>query len=262
MTPQFGIGMGSPSKGVLRIIIGCVAVFVLQQILDARHDGAFSNFLALSWQGVAQGRIWQFASYIFLHATPSHLLINMFLLYMIGPETERGLGYKHFFQLFILSGIVGGICWLLPNIGGQPSSLVGASGGIFGILCAFAALYPNRRMMLLFFPFVTFRAWVLVVCLALLEFILLVSRTGSVVAYAAHLGGGITGCCYALIGFRKGMVSWLWNRTKDRYIQRKNQAIAPAVVDAILDKVAREGIHSLNGKEKTILERASRNRNG
>ena len=257
--PQYRMGMNVPSKGVLQLIIFCIVVYITQQLVDAQTQGGFSRVLALSWDGIGRGHVWQFVSYVFLHASPSHLLLNMLMLFLIGPETERGLGKKHFYIMFLFSGLVGGLCWLLLNLSGYVS-LVGASAGIYGVLFAFAALYPNRRLMLIFFPFVTFKAWVLVLCFAVLELIFLVSREGGMIAYAAHLGGGLAGCFYALIGFRKGLVSWVWHRTKSRYTQRKEAAYSPAAVDTILDKVAREGIHSLTKKERTVLDQASRNR--
>ena len=136
-----------------------LGVFLLFNILQLRNHPLYS-LLPLSMAGLRNGMFWQPLTYIFLHGGFLHLLFNMFTLYFLGPETERTMGSKHFLAMYLLSGILGGLgwIWLSPH----PQALcVGASGYIFGVLAAFATLYPRRRLtMLIFFVFpVTLMAW-------------------------------------------------------------------------------------------------------
>ena len=131
-----------------------------------------SNLLALSLAGIRAGYLWQPLTYMFMHGSFPHLLFNMFTLYFLGPETERAMGSKHFLAMYLLSGLLGGLgwLWLSPD---PYAACVGASGAIFGILAAFATLFPRRELTLLILVFpVTAMAWKVVAGLALIEFIL------------------------------------------------------------------------------------------
>ena len=107
------------------------------------------------------------------------------------------MGSYRFMILFYLSVILGGLGWSLLALPG--TYCVGASGGLMGTLGAFAALYPNARLLLWFiFPV---RAWVLVLGLALWELSETISapRIGGI-ANAAHLMGGIEVFLMHLLG--------------------------------------------------------------
>ena len=220
--------------------------------------------LALSMAGLRQGMFWQPLTYIFLHGGFLHLLFNMFTLYFLGPETERTMGSKHFLAMYLLSGILGGLgwIWLSPH----PQALcVGASGSIFGVLAAFATLYPRRRLtMLIFFVFpVTLMAWQLVVGLAFFEFIL-ANDPSSGIAHTAHFIGALTGFLYIDQLFENATLRRLWARLRDYVAQRPHfpRPTPPppdqAEVDRILDKISSQGIQSLTKAERQTLHRASR----
>jgi membrane associated rhomboid family serine protease len=203
--------------------------------------------------------VWQLLTYQFLHADVMHILVNMLTLYFIGPEMERTMGTRRFLSLYFLSGVLGGLAWLgLAYPSGIPC--VGASGAIFGLLGAFAALFPHRTITLLVFfvlP-VTMRAWVMVSILALIQLVYLISPGGSQVAYAAHLAGVFVGFAYAMTVFRPGeATAWLRSRKP-----RSRQETGPQQgdIDRILDKIAREGMQSLTQSERMILDKASQRR--
>ena len=118
-------------------------------------------------------------------------------LFFIGPAVERSMGSYRFMILFYISGILGGLGWSFLALPG--SYCVGASGGLMGTLGAFAALYPNAKLLLWFiFPV---RAWVLVLALAIWELSETINapKIGGI-ANAAHLIGGLAGFSYALLG--------------------------------------------------------------
>jgi membrane associated rhomboid family serine protease len=175
-------------------------------------------------------------------------------LYFMGPETERAIGTRQFFILYFLSGILGGIGWLF--ISDSPWAVcIGASGAIFGVIGAFAALFPHRpiTLLVLFILPVTMKAWVLAVSLAVVELVFLLGSPQQGIAYAAHLAGGVAGYVYALALFRGlGGVMRSW-----RSWTRENP-VSQVELDRILDKIAREGIQSLSRRERTVLDEASR----
>jgi membrane associated rhomboid family serine protease len=253
------------TKWVKVLLAATTAVFVLQMLSAWVLGPLFTEWFALSLPGMMLGRVWQLFTYLFLHGGVLHLLVNMLAIFFIGPELERTMGPRRFLLLYFGSGVLGGLFWLaIVYPSGAPC--VGASGSVFGLLGAFAALFPHRSITLLVFfvlP-VTMRAWVMVAILALIQVLYLVTPGGDNVAYAAHLGGVIVGFLYAMAAFRPGELA-TWLRTRLRRPPRltvmpKNNTPARADIDRILDKIAREGMQSLSTSERTALEKASRER--
>lgn len=135
--------------------------------------------------------VWQLLTYGFLHANLAHLAFNMFGLYTFGREVERATGTWRFGALYFASVLAAGITQLLvvslPPVT-DPYPTVGASGGVFGVLLAFAMIYPHGRIRLIFPP-IQLRAWIFVSLYALAELLQGVTGTLSGVAHFAHLGG-------------------------------------------------------------------------
>lgn len=246
------------------LLVGTVVVYVLQAVLQMAGVDILTPLMGLSVGGLMQGHFWLLFTYLFLHGGPIHLIFNMFMLYMLGSEVERSLGRLHFLILYFLSGILGGLGWALlmwPYEG----LCVGASGAIFGLLGAFAALYPQREVtMLLFLIFpLTMRAWVLATALAVVQLLMMMAPATGGIAYSAHLAGGLAGVVYVLVLFRRDVVSDWWAASQQG-VRRRQQAKAQAAdqalragVDRLLDKVAHQGLHSLTPAERAELERAS-----
>lgn len=245
-------------------------VFLLEFILP----DAFLNIFVLSLGGIRQGMIWQFFTYMFLHSTGNfmHILFNMLILFMIGPETERGLGSRLFFIVYVTSGLVGGLMWILL---GYQQPCIGASGAVYGVLGAFAALWPNRQLTLLIFfvlP-VTLRAWMLVGGLALLAFLYSVAGPADQIAHATHLVGVAVGVGLtywfvhgngASFFSRKPRLRVLkgghWSGRITRRPEPEEPDVDSRTIDVILDKIARDGMGSLSRRERALLEAASRQR--
>jgi membrane associated rhomboid family serine protease len=136
---------------------------------------------------------WQLLTYAFLHASLPHLAFNMLGLWMFGREMEYLLGQKATLQLYFASVLSAGIMQLLvTGLTGSVYPTVGASGGVFGMLLAYAMFFPHRIIVLLFPP-IPLPAWLFVTLYAGLELVLGVSGTQAGVAHFAHLGGMIGG---------------------------------------------------------------------
>lgn len=183
--------------GISILIIATVLGFFLQ--LNASEETIASLVL---WPLQGDFMPWQLVTYAFLHASVSHLVFNMFGLWMFGRELEYALGKKTLIQLYFASVLSAGIAQLLvTTVTGSVRPTVGASGGVFGLLLAYGILFPKRTVVLLFPP-VPMPAWLFVMLYAALELVLGVTGTQNGVAHFAHLGGMVGG--YIVMRHRLG----------------------------------------------------------
>jgi len=133
--------------------------------------------------------VWQLLSYGFLHGNLNHIFFNMFGLWMFGRDIERMMGARRFLIYYLTCVIGAGIVQLIvAGTQGGIYPTIGASGGVFGILLAFAMTFPNRVIMLLFPP-IPMKAKYFVLMYGLLELDLGLSGRAPGVANFAHLGG-------------------------------------------------------------------------
>lgn len=162
----------------------------------------------------------QLVSYFFLHDPNSfsHVFFNMFSLWMFGKDLENTWGSRKFLLYYTLCGIGAGlvqeITWTLslPAEINNISALVdmpvtvGASGCVFGLLIAFAMVFPNASIFLLFIP-IPIRAPYFVAFYALAELYLGVqSYGGDNIAHFAHLGGMLFGLVLLLYWKKRGIL--------------------------------------------------------
>lgn len=143
----------------------------------------------------------QVITYMFTHFDIGHIFFNMLSLYFLGPMVEIALGPKRFFGLYMISGLVGlaahFLVWYLPYFMGETSqppefAVLGASGAVFGVTIAFATLFPDKELMLLFPP-IPIKAWVMALILVGIGLYQGLSGTGGNIAHFAHLGGALAG---------------------------------------------------------------------
>jgi len=240
------------------LLIATVVAYLVQLVGDRMTAGGYTMLLGLSRWGMRHFLWWQVLSYAFLHGSPVHILINMLGLFFLGPETERALGTRRFVKLYLASAVIGGLGWLVLSPRGV---CIGASGALFGVIGAFAGLFPHRLITLfvmMILP-VTMPAWMLAAGLAVVELIYLVAGGGQV-AYAAHLAGLAAGYVYArsLAGSRDPLSFADWARYWRR--RRAVRGGSDERLDRILDKIATRGISSLSREEREFLDRVSRER--
>lgn len=172
------------SENVTYLILAvCIAVFGLQV---QATDGLLRSFAL--WPLGAGFQFWQIVTSAFLHGGVFHLAVNMFGIWMFGRDIERALGPIRFAQLYAVSVLSAAFAQLVVTAFGDPVPTIGASGGLFGLLVAYAMLFPRRQVMLLFPP-IPMRAPVFVALYAAFELYAGMSGTLSGVAHFAHLGG-------------------------------------------------------------------------
>jgi membrane associated rhomboid family serine protease len=137
---------------------------------------------------------WQLVTYSFLHGNQLHILVNMLGLYMFGSEVERVLGQRRYVTYYFVSVLAAAVAQLVMSAlnPGPPYPTVGASGGVFGLLLAYAMFFP-RRIVMLIFPPIPMQARYFVLIYAAIELYLGVTGTMAGVAHFAHLGGMLGG---------------------------------------------------------------------
>ncbi len=157
--------------------------------------------------------VWQPATYLFLHGGLFHLLFNMLALWMFGVDLERVWGTRFFVRFYFVAGIGAALTTLVISLlpfafaeALYASVTVGASGAIYGLLVAFAMMYPHRPIYLyMLFP-IPARVFVLII--GAISFLSSVTEPRGGVAHATHLGGLVVGYLY-LAGRRGGAFSSL-----------------------------------------------------
>lgn len=177
---------------VQRLMFICVGVFALQLLLQPLELLFFGDFLithAFSFHPgrFLQGQIWRAFSYQFMHDGLLHLFLNMLWLYFFGSDVERVLGTRGFFRFFLLCGTVGVLATLFPYVLNQTDPfVVGASGGVMGVLVAFAMIDPHRQFYLFPLP-MPINAVALIVIVIVMNVISALQNNP--VSVATHFGG-------------------------------------------------------------------------
>jgi len=179
------------------LIVANVLAFVLEQVGGDALIAIFAlwpvgRFFSPELGTVVGFHPWQLITSAFLHASVSHLLLNMFALRIFGRDVERALGPLRYCALYLAAVLsAAGVQLAVVSAMAQaPYPTLGASGGVFGVLLAFAALYP-RRIVTLLFPPIPMPAWMFVTLYGLIELANGVLGTEAGVAHFAHVGGMI-----------------------------------------------------------------------
>jgi membrane associated rhomboid family serine protease len=192
-----GLGrlFGSVTPWVRRLLIANGAIWLLMWAGLLPGEWAIRTF-GSSPEGFLT-RPWSPLTYMFVHGGFWHVLVNMFVLFFFGPPLERTWGGREFLKYYLVAGLggaLGSLAFLpLPEV--QADTLVvGASGAIFGLMLAFALLWPDAKIYI--WGILPMRAKWFVALLA--GFTLYASFTagGDNVAHWAHLGGLVTGFGY------------------------------------------------------------------
>ena len=178
-------------KGVKWLLISNVAVFILgffAQLLQL--DRPLAQLALIPVDVVTKFKIWQVATYLFLHGGFGHIIWNMLALWMFGAELEQTWGTRKFLRFYFFCGIGAGICVVLLNYlvpwGNPAVPTIGSSGAIFGILLAYAMLFPTRTIMWGFLIPIQVKYFVLII--GVIAF-MMSFQPGNGVSNFAHLGG-------------------------------------------------------------------------
>lgn len=280
----------------------------------------FNNMMSLHFFLADGFQPYQLVTYMFMHGGFSHIFFNMLTLWIFGRVLETVWGSKKFLIYFLVCGIGAGLCQeavqyieymssgleqlsdnMLIGIEGTQRTItkaqylnlwstVGASGAVYGILLAFAILFPNEKLYLYFF--IPIKAKFLVIGFIAIEIFTGLANNDNV-AHFAHLGGMLFGLVLVLLwraqAKRKysNYTSWeeyspkqsMWDKFKGRKSDRSAEREQPDVkwqytetkfeqapddplaqrranqaeIDRIIDKVRKSGYSSLTDKEKETI---------
>jgi rhomboid-like protein len=206
------------------LLIINVLMFVATCINPTLMKGLF----AMAYPAATDFRWWQPLTHMFMHDGVWHILFNMYTLVMFGMVVERVLGTKKFLILFFVTGFGAvllhtGVEYLqvrsylkeytpVPYSAQQIYDMIphvlGASGAVYGVLVAFAMLYPEARMTLIFPPVTLDAKWMVAIFIGI-ELITGITGTQAGIAHFAHLGGALFGFLLILYWRKRGE---LWRR--------------------------------------------------
>ncbi len=194
------------TSGVLGLLLANTLIFLVQQMgLNAELVRLFalwplgspgSVMTSYGMLRIPQFELWQLASYGFLHGSVMHLLFNMFGLWMFGVGVEALWGTRRFLQYYAVCVLGAGAVQLaVASIAARSGGFfptIGASGGVLGVLLAYAMMYPNRIILLLIPPIPMKAKWFVLIYGAF-ELWAGVTGTQAGVAHFAHIGGMLFG---------------------------------------------------------------------
>lgn len=227
MSFKYNNSLQRDSPIVFNLLIINVLVYLAQRIVTPFN---VTEWGALHYYKSSLFYPHQFITNMFLHDPNglSHILFNMFTLWMFGTVLERHLGSKRFLLFYLICGLGAGIVIQLSipfsadqfaksaegMANGMPTpdliaaykeqySAIGASGAIMGVMAAYAYLFPNTEMFIMFIP-IPIKAKIVIPFFILIDLFMGVRQiAGDNVGHFAHLGG-------ALVGF---LLIYFWNKT-------------------------------------------------
>lgn len=245
----------------LIIVVSIISVIVmLMKFADAgfyktiiEQLALFSNFKIFNY------RIWQLVTYSFLHADVMHLLFNMLMLYLFSMLFFTFFNNKQFLKAYFLGGIAAGFFYfLVANIIGLQSYVVGASGAVMAVFFTVVGYKPDMRVNVIITTIPIY--YIALLSLGLDLFQLFFDNAGG---HLAHIGGSIFGFCYgkylgrfSVSSLKKSKVKTNLRTVHNKINQTKNNSADNSVqkqIDVILDKISKSGYDSLTKEEKEFL---------
>ena len=238
---------------VRRLLIANVAAFFLQYTIPAITDAlVFVPRYVLV-------QPWTIVTYMFLHASISHILFNMLGLFFFGPRVEARMGSARFVQLYFVSGISGA---LLSFLFAPSSAILGASAAVFGVMLAFAMFWPRDEILIWGIIPVQAR-WLVIITTALAIYSGLGGSRGGVADFA-HLGGYLGAWIFLRLvnparrvaRYRASTIAPAeperlgnWKRVDVSRVHEVNRE----ELNRILDKIGAQGLGSLTPQERLFL---------
>jgi membrane associated rhomboid family serine protease len=223
-----GNSFGRTTPIVLNLIIINVLVFAAQNLIKGFD---VTNWGSLHYYKATDFKTHQLITSIFMHNDIGHIAFNMFGLYMFGTMLERVWGSKRFLIFYLICGVGASICtqFTIPfsaeqfakssealQYGGytaeviegykQNYSALGASGAIMGVFAAFAWLFPNTELFVMFIPIPVKAKYVIPAFVLIDLFGGIYKIAGDNIGHFTHLAG-------ALIGF---LLVLYWNKTNKK----------------------------------------------
>ena len=213
--------MANPLKNIPPVTRNLLYVNVIMFIATLVNREFMMGTFAMFYPASPYFHWWQPVTHMFMHANFWHIFFNMYTLVMFGMVVERVLGTKKFLILYAITGF--GAVALHTGVeflqvqelikeypGTNPQYIynsiphvLGASGAVYGVLVAFAMLYPQARMTLIFPPVTLDAKWMVIIFIGI-ELLTGITGTQMGVAHFAHLGGALFGWLTILYWKKRG----------------------------------------------------------
>ncbi len=258
---------GNSGKSIIWYLIAINAVFYF--FIASPGSSLFRQLACWSWDS-GNFMIFQLLTSGFLHGSFSHILFNMYGLYLFGSIAAPILGEKRFLACYFAGIIAGSLAFCAFD---SAYYLVGASGGVCAVTVAAAMLEPSRRFFIIFMPFTPIKITTMVICYTVIDVLMSLDRSSSV-SNLAHLAGFAAGYIMMKLIAKKDV---LWDPFKSSsktsgndnqsfrkadsgksydFDSKNDGPVSNAELDALLDKVSQNGINSLSEYELSRLRRA------
>jgi membrane associated rhomboid family serine protease/ribosomal protein S27AE len=180
-------------------------VFVAMMVAGYIEDGLYGQVvvdLGFATASAANPLEWhRYLTAMYIHADPMHVLMNMVILTLIGVPFEDRIGTRRWLALYLVTGMIGSLVDAgFAAASGSGHIGIGASGAIFGVMGAFAALYPRDEIpMVLGFIFLQrVPVFAAVIVMALLETLYVLAATKDNVGHLVHVSSLVAGVALAL----------------------------------------------------------------
>jgi membrane associated rhomboid family serine protease len=272
MAYRDSISFGYPlTPWVKRLLIANVAVFLTLLLAGTVGLGGIGDMFTLVPRLVLL-RPWTILTYMFVHAGFWHIFFNMLALFFFGPPVEERLGSNEFIKYYLICGLGGAA---LSFVFAWNTGVVGASAAVYGVMLAFAMLWPDSPIYI--WGILPVKAKWLVLAFVALDLFSALRPGLDGVAHFAHLGGFAAGFLYLKAG---GLGLALTTRARklfrprltvipgsgggatpprpERRVRRAEEERLLDDLDRVLDKISHSGMGSLTPEERKLLDEASR----
>lgn len=216
--------MRNPFENIPVVTRNLLYVNLIMFVATLVNPVFMKDTFAMAFPLSTEFRWWQLLTHMFMHGGPLHIFFNMYTLVMFGMVVERALGTERFIRFYLITGFgavllhtgveflqVQALLQKYPGVDPQSvynsiPGVLGASGAVYGVLVAFAMLYPKARLTLIFPPVTLDAKWWVLIFVGI-ELFTGITGTGMGIAHFAHLGGALFG--WLLIRY--------WRKTRKIY---------------------------------------------
>ena len=200
----------NPLQNIPVVTRNLLYINVLMFVATLINPVFMKDTFAMAFPLSTEFRWWQPVTHMFMHDGFWHIFFNMYSLVMFGMVVERALGTKKFIWFYLITGFgavllhtgvqfleVQNLIAKYPGISAQSiynsiPHVLGASGAVYGVLVAFAMIYPQAKLTLIFPPITLDAKWWVLIFIGI-ELVTGISGTAMGIAHFAHLGGALFG---------------------------------------------------------------------
>jgi len=194
------LGAKVPSITYLLIATNALIFLYMFGLSESALDAFIGKYGLIPTLIVQRENLYTLVTSMFLHGGLDHLVLNMLFLLIAGDGCERAMGHSRFLAFYLIAGVFSGLFYVYMDTASSITA-IGASGAIFGILAAFAILFPFRMVISFvggFIP-VPLPAIIFVILSIWLETVYVMTGANPHIAHTAHIGGFLAGVFLTLL---------------------------------------------------------------